>query len=373
MTSNTDSMEKGALPKQHIIELQKNNHIKGAKDENIKPASFDLSLSSEIYKLEGVFLPYPGETVREVLAKVEHTVFDISSPLEIDGMYLARLNESLDLPSDVYAYCNPKSSTGRLDLHVRLMADGVSRYDAVTPKGWNGELWVLIIPKSFKILLHENTSLNQLRFFNKDTRFNEEEVELEMNRHKFFWSIKDNEPIEYKRLKIKDGDGSLIMRIDIDADIIGYEAIETDEILDISKIGHYAMERFFKPVRKDDKGHVYLKRGAFYILSTKEKLRVPPTFACEMAPMDERSGEFRSHYAGFIDPGWGWGIDGSGTGRSITLEVRPFEDMIVRHNQSIGKIKFERMIAAPEEQYDEIDSNYLVQEGPKLAKQFKKI
>ena len=370
----TDSnTAKGALPEQMISQLVDSGNIKNSKEGNIKPASLDLSLSSDIYKLQGVFLPHPGETVREVLDKVEREAFDLNRPLEVDSMYLVKLNEELELPQDVYAYCNPKSSTGRLDLHVRLMADGVARYDAVTPKGFKGELWALIIPKSFNVLLHEGISLNQLRFFNKDTRFDEEEVAAEMKKYKFFWSIKDNEPIEYERLKIKDGDGSLIMRIDIDSDVIGYEAIKTNKILDASKIGEYDMNDFFTPVRKDEYGNVRLQQGKFYILSTKEKLRVPPELACEMAPMDERSGEFRSHYAGFIDPGWGWGKDGEGTGRPITLEVRPFEDMIVRHNQSIGKIKFERMIEVPDSQYDEIGSNYLIQEGPKLAKQFKKI
>jgi dCTP deaminase len=116
---------------------------------------------------------------------------------------------------------------------------------------------------------------------------------------------------------------------------------------------------------------VYLKKGAFYILSTNEAVRVPPELACEMVPMDERSGEFRSHYAGFIDPGWGWGEKGEGKGRPLTLEVRPFEDLIVRHGQPIAKIKFERVNEVPVAAYDSMGSNYIKQSGPKLAKHFK--
>ncbi len=151
--------------------------------------------------------------------------------------------------------------------------------------------------------------------------------------------------------------------------MLGYKCVTPDDILDITKIGHYNPERFFMPITMRE-GYLTLKKGEFYILSTREAVRVPPQLACEMAPMDERSGDFRSHYAGFIDPGWGYGKKGEGVGRPLTLEVRPFEDLLVRHGQPVGKIKFERMIEVPETSYDALDSNYLRQDGPRLAKQF---
>lgn len=363
-------MKKGALPFQMISELMTAGCITGGNVKNIRPASLDLSLSNEIYKVEGIFQPRIGESVRHVLGKIKKVKHSISKPLLCEQMYIARLNEKLDLPKSVYAFCNPKSTSGRVDVHVRLMADGVPRYDAVSPAGFKGELWVSIVPKTFPIIVHENQSLNQLRFFNEDTRLNDLELEVVMKKHKLLWRQKDKKPYSYDEIKIRDNDGSLILTLELEDKNLGYEGIVSNHPVDLSKIGTYDHKKYFKPVRAKN-GYVYLKRNSFYILSTHESVRVPPGLACEMVPMDERSGEFRSHYAGFIDPGWGWGKKGEGKGRPLTLEVRPFEDLIVRHGQPIGKIRFERLTEVPELLYDATSSNYIEQSGPKLAKHFK--
>lgn len=344
--------------------------ITGSEEKNVRPASLDVSLSNEIYKVEGIFQPRIGESVRDVLKKIKKQKFSLDRPLVRDQMYIARLREKLDLPKSVYAFCNPKSTSGRVDVHVRLIADGVARYDAVAPAGYAGELWVSIMPKSFPVKLYEGISLNQLRFFNSDTRLNELEIELAMRQYDLIWSVRENRPHTYSDLKIKDNDGSIILTLDLQGEVLGYEGLSSKESLDLSKIGHFDSKKFFKKISKKN-GHVYLKKGAFYILSTNEAVRVPPELACEMVSMDERSGEFRSHYAGFIDPGWGWGKKGEGRGRQLTLEVRPFEDLIVRHGQPIAKIKFERVTHIPTLVYDDTNSNYIKQTGPKLAKHFK--
>ncbi len=360
---------RGALPYQTILRMTQAGFITGSKEENVKPSSLDLSVSNEIYKVEGIFQPRVGESVREVLKKIRKEKHSIDKPLVCEQMYIARLTEKLELPESVYAFCNPKSTSGRVDMHVRLIADGVARYDALTP-GYKGELWISIVPKTFSLKLFEGISLNQLRFFNADTRLTELETEIAMKQHKLIWSIAQDRPHTYSDLKIKDGDGSVILTLDLAGKVLGYEGILSKEVLDLSKIGHFDSKKFFKPVKmKGD--YLYLKKGSFYILSTNEAVRVPPELACEMVSMDERSGEFRSHYAGFIDPGWGWGAKGEGRGRALTLEVRPFEDLIVRHGQAIAKIKFERMAELPETSYDAMPSNYVKQVGPKLAKHFK--
>jgi len=361
---------RGALPYQTILQMIRAGFVSGANENNVKPASLDLSLSKEIYKVEGVFQPRVGETVRDVLKKIKKEKFSIDKPLSREQMYIARLNETLELPSSIYAYCNPKSTSGRVDVHVRLIADGVPRYDAVGPAGYKGELWVSIVPKTFSVTLFEGLSLNQLRFFNGDTRLNELETEIAMRQHDLLWSIPKDRSFKFEELKIKDSDGSLILTLDLEGKDLGYESMPSKEILDLSKIGHFNYKKFFKPIRKKGE-YVYLKKGSFYILSTNEAVRVPPELACEMVPMDEKSGEFRSHYAGFIDPGWGWGKKGEGRGRALTLEVRPFEDLIVRHGQPIAKIKFEKMAEIPEMVYDSLASNYVNQTGPKLSKHFK--
>jgi dCTP deaminase len=360
--------KKGALPSQMIHELIAAGCITGAKDENVKPSSLDLSISSEIYKVEGIFQPKKHETVRQVLDQIKKNKHSLTKPLERDQMYLIRLNEKLDLPETVYAFCNPKSTSGRIDVHVRLIADGMSRYDSIKP-GWKGELWISIVPKTFPVKLYDGVSLNQLRFFNQDTRLNDMELEIAVKRYKLLWRQK-GEAYDYSEIKVRDNDGSVILTLDLENEILGYEGVISDNVVDLEKIKFYDHKKFFKPVKKKN-GYLYLKKGAFYILSTHEAIKVPPELACEMVPMDERSGEFRSHYAGFIDPGWGWGKQGEGKGRPLTLEVRPFEDLIVRQGQPIAKIRFEKVSETPLAAYDAIGSNYSVQTGPKLAKHFK--
>jgi dCTP deaminase len=362
-------LKKGALPSQTIHELIKSGCITGALEKNVRPSSLDLSISTEIYSVEGIFQPKKDETVRQILSKIKKVKYSLSKPLKRNHVYMVRLNETMDLPESVYAFCNPKSTSGRIDAHVRLIADGVSRYDSVKP-GWKGELWISIVPKTFPVKLYEGVSLNQLRFFNTDTRLNDLELELAMKRHKLLWRQKEGTPYEYGDIKVRDNDSSVILTLDLEGKVLGYEGVVSDNPVDLSKINFYEHKKYFKPIKK--KGdYVYLKKNSFYILSTHEAVRVPPDLACEMIPMDERSGEFRSHYAGFIDPGWGWGLNGEGKGRPLTLEVRPFEDIIVRQGQPIGKIKFEKLIDLPEMPYDAIGSNYIKQSGPKLAKHFK--
>ncbi len=361
--------KKGALPIQIIEELIDSGFIKGAQLSNARPSSLDLTISSEIYRVEGIFQPKGGETVREVLGQIKKQKYSLDKPLLCEQMYMIRLNETMDLPESVYAICNPKSTSGRIDAHVRLIADGVSRYDSITA-GWSGELWISIVPKIFPVKLYEGVSLNQLRFFNMDTRLSDFELEIAMKRYQLLWKPDGSKPYTYSDLKIRDNDGSLILTLDLDGKILGYEGIASNNVVDLSKINFYNYKKFFKPVKKVG-NHVYLKKNSFYILSTHESVRVPPELACEMVPMDERSGEFRSHYAGFIDPGWGWGKNGEGKGRPLTLEVRPFEDLIVRQGQPIGKIKFEKVAEIPNASYDVIGSNYINQSGPKLAKHFK--
>ncbi len=358
----------GVLPSQMLSEMMEAGFIKNADAANINPGSLDLSLSDEVYRVEGIVLPQPGEKIRELLGKMEHTPYSFEHALDRDVTYLARLKETIAFPAHVYGYCNPKSSTGRNDVHVRVLADGVSRYDMV-PEAYKGELWLAIQPNSYPIRVGEGITLVQLRCFNRDTRFNELELEVAMQKDTLLFDA-HGEPIPYGDLKIREGDGSIILRLDIDGDPLGYECFGADEAVDFSKTHFYRPDAFFKKVeRKGD--YIRLKRGGFYILSSKEAVRIPPYLACEMVPMDERSGEFRSHYAGFIDPGWGYGNEGEGKGRSLTLEVRPFEDMIIRGKQAIAKIRFERMMEIPDMLYDAAGkSHYTVQSGARLSKHF---
>jgi dCTP deaminase len=360
----------GALPAQTIIRLMDSGCIKDALADNVSPASLDLSLSAELYEIKGLILPQEGEKISGLLELMGAKEVSIKEPIACGKMYLARLNETLDLPQQVYGYCNPKSSTGRLDMHVRVLADGVPRYDSITPKGYSGELWVAITAKSFSIQLHQGTPLTQLRLFTGDTRFSELDLELAL-RDGLVWHPTDDTKLLYGDIVTNDQDGTVVLTALVEEGMCGYECIATpDQVIDVANVAGYAGSDFFRPIEITD-GALRLKRDKFYILSGAERVRIPPTLASEMMPMDERSGDFRSHYAGFLDPGWGWGTDGEGKGRPFTLEVRPFEDLVVRKGQPIAKIRFERMAEEPSFHYDTKASNYLTQSGPKLGKQFK--
>lgn len=360
----------GALPAQAITALIDSGCIKYGQVEHVSPASLDLTLTDELYEIRGLILPNPEERIRDLLPLMEAKSVKITEPIKCGKLYLARLNESLSLPANIYGYCNPKSSTGRLDVHVRVLADGVPRYDSVTPAGYQGDLWVAISPKSFSIQLHVGTPLTQLRLFTGDTRFTENDLSLAIQAG-LVWHPKKDLQLEYKDLVTNDKDGTVVLTAHVEEGQCGFECIaKPDQVLDVALVGEYEPSGFFQPISIED-GALRLERDKFYILSGAEPVRIPPDLASEMVPMDERNGDFRSHYAGFLDPGWGWGTDGEGKGRPFTLEVRPFEDLMIRAGQPIAKIRFERMAETPNQHYDTRPSNYLQQSGPKLGKQFK--
>ncbi len=368
----------GALPSQDILRLIRDGHVLHANENHIQPSSLDLTIGEEIYRLPFLFLPKSSETVLSVARDIGAEPFSFEYPLEVGVPYLVRLREELKLPPDVYAYTNPKSSVGRNDLRVSMLADRITRFDAAGERGYEGSLWAVVEPKSYRVKLHPGDTLLQIRFFYSDTRFSHGDLEEAYREHQFLYL--DEGPFPYDRIKVSDRDGGLIMTVDLETQVpglangqVGWRAESTQRFLDFSKIGHYDPGDFFTPVFRSHEGTVRLRRGDFYIFFTRERLRVPPGFAAEIAAVDVRSGEYRSHYAGFIDPGWGHGRDGSLHGASIVLEVRPFEDNIVlRNKQPICKVVFERMAALPDRVYgEESKSHYAMQSGPRLSKHFR--
>lgn len=360
----------GALPDHLIKGMIENGSIVRADKSSISPASLDLSVSEEIYRLRGVMQPRVNESVYDLLKFGGAQKHSLRYPLEPGVIYLCKLNERLSLPNNIYGYCNPKSTTGRNDVHVRVVANGVTAFDTI-PKNYDADIWALIVPKSIPSKIGIDEKITQLRLFDGDTRISEAELSVYMDQYKFLWD-KEGNPIKYKDVETRDGDGSLFLGVDLSDEIIGYKYIRSGNVLDFSKgKKSHKKEDFFEPIY-GGKDYIHLEKNGFYILPTLQNIRVPPFFACEMRPVDERMGDFRSHYAGFFDPGWGWGKNGEGKGRSITLEIRSFEeDLILRHGQPVGKVKYERVIGEPEVHYDQKDtSNYKVQNGAKLSKHF---
>jgi dCTP deaminase len=257
---------RGALPAQTITQLIQQNCIQGALMEHVSPASLDLTLSEEMYLIRGLILPQVGETIRDLLSLMEAQPADIKSPVACGQLYLVRLNETLDLPQHIYGHCNPKSSTGRLDMHVRVLADGVPRYDSVTPKGFTGELWVAIASQSFSVQLHVGTPLTQLRLFTGDSRFSESDLELAL-KDGLVWHPKEDRPLTYNELVTNDKDGAVVLTALVEEGVCGYQCIaEPEQILDVQNISHYLASDFFQPMHPDN-GVLRLKRDQFYILS----------------------------------------------------------------------------------------------------------
>ena len=363
----------GSLPSQFIKQLIDAGLVVDTKPENIRPSSLDLSLFGEGYRVQGSFLPSCSETVHRAIKRLGGIKLKGDRfLLERGACYVFRLNERINhLPEGSYGYANPKSSSGRIDLHVRMLADKVSRYDVI-PQNYCGPLWLLVTPNTFPVIISPDLTLNQVRFFNQDTRLDELGLEMNFEANGGLLFSSGGEMIRYKDVKHSDKDGSILLSLGLNLGISGFEAVETGEPIDLSLKRHYDPKNFFRQVSTfDNNKFIVLKVGTFYILSIKEFVRVPPNFACEMRPMDSRSGLVRSHFAGFIDPGWGVGPNNEAKGRPLTLEVRSFDsNLVICDGQPIAKVRFERMIEEPEMHYDQMGPTYGVQSGPELGKYF---
>ncbi len=359
-----DGPGRGVLPRQLLRELMASGYIADVDESFLNPASIDLPLSDEAYRLNSIFLPGKGEHVRTLYHEVGGWKHDLSIPLEVGTPYLIRIAGQWQLPQQVYGYANPKSSTGRLNLFSRLIADGVEMYDTL-PRGWDGEAWLLVRPDSFPVKLSPGYAISQVRLFDGKSFLDSLRMEIAIKNHGLIFSQKGI-PFEYEELRA--WQDALILTLAV-GENFGWECRGTNQPLDFSKVKGHKKPHFFERITPTD-GAFKLRKGGFYILSTKERVMVPPYLSAELRAIDPRLGEFRSHAAGYIDPGWGYGTNGEVRGRPITLEVIPHEDMFVRDGQAIARVRYEHMKEAPEVSYDEAPSNYKNQEGPQLSKHF---
>lgn len=371
----------GAIPLQKIREMIKKNYIQNADEKNIQPASLDLEISDEAYQMKGTFLPRIGEKIQDIVKNGISRRVDLEQPLERNKIYWVKLKEELNLPKEFFAISSNKSSTGRINVQARLLADGVPRFDKIhsryceNPNFYQGSLWIEIIPRSFPIKLTLGDKLNQLRFFNDCSRLSTKELKNIFVKHQLLFD-KDKNFIKSKEIKIRDDDATLILSVDLSnsGKIISYKAISSDKILEFNKIKHYAPEDFFKPIYASENGYLILEKNEFYIFSTKEFVRVPSCLAAEMIAYDISNGEFRSHYAGFFDPGFGYGKNGEVKGTSAVLEVRAYDNnFILRDGQPICKMVYDKLSETPDLIYgqENLGSHYAFQRGPKLSKHFK--
>ncbi|MEL6643729.1 MAG: 2'-deoxycytidine 5'-triphosphate deaminase [Pseudomonadota bacterium] len=354
----------GVLPSQALKTLIADGAITATPPitpEQIQPASIDLRLGTLAYRVRASFLAGDGASVADRLAEFEMHRIDLTdgAVLEKGCVYVVPLMEALDLPGDIQAVANAKSSTGRLDLLTRTITDGGVEFDRITP-GYAGPLYAEICPRSFSVLVRPGMRLNQIRFRQGQSVLSDQEL----SRLHATSPLVDGDPV------ISEGLGFSVDLRPRTGDMVGYRAKPHTGVIDLDKLGHYDPGEYWEDIRTTE-GRIILDPGAFYILVSREAVTIPPGHAAEMAPYMAMVGEFRVHYAGFFDPGFGW-AEAGGAGSRGVLEVRCHEaPFVLEHGQVVGRLVYERMSEPPETLYGrEIASNYQGQ-GLKLSKHFR--
>ncbi len=354
----------GVLPDSEIRTLMEQGAIRAEPaitPDQIQPASLDLRLGSTAYRLRASFLAGKGRRVSDRLDDFQMHQMDLGggAVLERGCVYLVPLVERLSLPADLTAVANAKSSTGRLDLLTRLVTDDGTEFDRL-PQGYEGPLYAEICPRSFSVLVRPGMRLNQLRLRRGKAVLTDTELRALHDRETL---VGGEDPL------IDQGLGFSVDLRPETGDLVGYRARPHSGVIDLDRIGAYQTSDFWDQLHTT-KSRLILDPGAFYILVSRESVAIPADYAAEMAPYLAMVGEFRVHYAGFFDPGFG--IGASGTGARGVLEVRCHEvPFVLEHGQIVGRLVYERMASRPQRLYGEgIMSNYQGQRL-KLAKQFR--
>ncbi len=370
--------QKGILPDHMIAALAQAGAILPAADfvpDQIQPASLDLRLGEVAYRVRASFLPGPSTTVAERIdaLKLHEIALGDGAVLETNCVYIVPLIESLALPDDIAAAANPKSSTGRLDVFTRVIADETRGFDRIRP-GYHGPLYAEISPRTFPILVREGSRLSQIRFRHGNAVL-EGEALRQLNARE---RLVDDDDADV-------GDGiavSVDLALPLDGSkpqaaprqgsgVVGYRAKRHTGLIDVERRAGYDIAEFWEPIAARADHNLVLDPDEFYILASKEAVQVPPDYAAEMVPFDPLVGEFRVHYAGFFDPGFGYAGAGGGGARAV-LEVRSREvPFILEHGQIVGRLVYEKMLGRPKSLYGaRIGSNYQAQ-GLKLSKHFR--
>jgi dCTP deaminase len=350
----------GALVYEDYFLLKKQNKITGFLDANlqIQPSSVDLSLSNECFQIKDSFLS-PKNKVRDKLKKISFKKIDIKKPqiFKKNKTYIVRVNEKLNLDNSIKGYCNPKSSTGRLDIFCRTILDYSDEYEKI-PKNYKGEIFLEITTRSFDIQFRQGDKLNQMRLVSKNNKYlNDNNLIKTHNKNPILFGRKSNFI-----------DNGLKVSVDLSNDnkVCAFVAKKITNYIDFSKINFYENKKYWKPLKPINKTLI-IEKDKFYILKSKEKIRIPNNLAGEMIPYDTGIGDFRVHYAGFFDPGFG-----DPNGSFAVLEVKTNElPFIMEDGQTIARIKYEKLNKKTSVVYGiEIKSNYQDQ-NLALSKHFK--
>lgn len=325
----------------------------------VQPASMDLSLGATAWRVRAAFLPGADHTVAARLEQgmaLHQLDLSAGAVLERGCVYVVRLAEGLTLPKGVLARANPKSSTGRIDVFVRLVTDYGTAYESV-PDGYDGPLYAEISPRTFSVLVREGSRLNQVRLRRGDCRLDDAAL---MARQQADGLVSGG---------TAQIEGGLRMSVDLGpslGEVVGYRARHHTGLIDVDRVGALKAADYWEPIFAPKEGFIILDPDEFYILASREELRIPADLAAEMVPIDTELGAFRVHYAGFFDPGFG-----TGAGSRAVLEVRGYDaPFLLDHGQTVARLIYETLSHVPETVYGEgLSSNYQGQ-GLRLSKHF---
>jgi dCTP deaminase len=329
-------------------------------EAQIQPASIDLRLGPLAYRVRASFLPGRTATVEEKLAQVFMHEIDLrpGAVLEAGCVYIVKLMEQAEFSARIAGSANPKSSTGRIDVFTRLITDRGEAFDRVEA-GYRGALYAEISPQTFPILVRKGSRLNQLRIRHGSPQFSD----TQLRRLHAEQVLVDCEP---------DIDNGLGFSIDLKGSgRIGWRAKRHTGLIDVDKAGLLPPYDYWDPVEANSAGHLVLDPDEFYILASRERIAIPLDHAAEMVPFNPLVGEFRVHYAGFFDPGFGYGAGKPPSARAV-LEVRSREvPFILEHGQIVGRLVFERLTDPPPHAYGESLGSSYQNQGLKLSKHFR--
>lgn len=377
-TTNTvvdyPNRDSGVIPYQGLRSLVREGHLTSHVEilpDQFQPASVDLRLGRRAWRVRASFLPGPDSTVIDRVKQLDDLPeIDLSegAVFERGIVYVVELLERLKLSNGTMGIANPKSSTGRLDVLVRLITDRGTAFDRVDRR-YEGPLYLEVAPQAFSIVVKQGCRLNQLRFHRGSVHgIPRDTVGGLQDLYEKGQLIKP----AGKLLPLR---GNLVpVTVDLHGQgpgrVVGYKAKKTTSTINVDKIAFYDPREFWEKIDHGT-GRLYLDRGEFYILATREQVGVPPNLAAEMIPYDSASGEFRVHYAGFFDPGFGW--NGRAQGSRAVLEVRSYGvSFMLEHGQTVGWLGYSRLAGGPTDMVygAAIASNYQGQ-GIALAKHFK--
>jgi dCTP deaminase len=367
----------GILPWQEIRNLVRTGRVSATAEipeSQIQPASIDLRLGPIAYRVQASFLRGRSATLLTKVHELLHSTIDLTVPtptvLEPGTVYIIPLLERLNLPDDVQGIANPKSTTGRLDIFTRLITECGDEFDHV-PKGYSGELYVEVSSRTFPVRVKAGMKLNQLRFVRGNSaRLGSGNLRELAKEHCLLYDTAGSPVSEHI------GDGVEIT-VDLEGDqhsgIVAYKGKGSDRAVELDKVNYYRPADFWEAIPVPDNGRIILQAGGFYLLASKKRVRVPLDHAAEMVAHDPSMGEFRVHYAGFFDPGFGYGANGEIPGTKAVLEVRAYEvPIVLEDDHLVGRLHYYRMAGVPDRVYGASIGSSYQQQGLALSKQFKR-